>query len=397
MQDFKTKIVDFDKNNSSKLPSYEKGGKNMARKGENIYKRKDGRYEGRYIKSYDLQGKPHWGSVYGRTYAQTKEKLAEKKFESIKGRQFVSSDVQLKNWIDKWISEQSHIKQTTKMMYYSHLKNHIESNIGSIQLKKLNADILQRFVDSESNRYSPKTVHAVFSMLKLSLKSAKEKGYVQNIYSDITLPKVKRKILRVLSKQEQKQLEKTISESDNQYDLGILLCLYTGIRIGELCALKWENIDLKNATITILHTAERVLNDDKTNKAKTKIFIDDPKSDTSIRIIPIPKFLVGILKRYKRNDGYILRDNGVYTDSRNISRRFKKLLQEAGLPDFNYHILRHTFATRALELGMDIKTLSEILGHANVTITLNLYAHSLPEHKKKQMDKFNTLYQNPSK
>lgn len=369
----------------------------MARKGENIYKRKDGRYEGRYIKSYDMQGKPHWGSVYGRTYAQTKEKLAEKKFASIKGRQIVSSDIQLKNWIDKWISEQNHIKQTTKMMYYSHLKNHIESNIGDIRLKKLNADILQKFVDSESNKYSPKTVHAVFSMLKLSLKSAKEKGYVQNIYSDITLPKVKRKILRVLSKQEQKQLEKAISESDNRYDLGILLCLYTGIRIGELCALIWENIDLKNATITILHTAERVLNDDKNGKAKTKIFIDDPKSDTSIRIIPIPKFLVGILKQYKRNDGYILRDNGAYTDSRNISRRFKKLLQEAALPDFNYHILRHTFATRALELGMDIKTLSEILGHANVTITLNLYAHSLPEHKKKQMDKFNTLYQNPSK
>ena len=104
-----------------------------------------------------------------------------------------------------------------------------------------------------------------------------------------------------------------------------------------------------------------------------------------------------MLAEYERTEGYILRDNGSYTDSRNISRRFKKLLEIAGLPDsFKFHILRHSFATRALELGMDIKTLSEILGHASITITLNLYAHSLPEYKKKQMDKFNDLYNSPS-
>lgn len=182
-----------------------------------------------------------------------------------------------------------------------------------------------------------------------------------------------------------------------EFCLILVLCLYTGIRIGELCALRWENIDLKNGTISILHTAERVLNDNEKSKAKTKIAIDDPKSDTSIRIIPMPKFLVGVLEQYRLDKGYILRDNGAYTDSRNITRRFKKLLQEADLPDYKYHILRHSFATRALELGMDIKTLSEILGHASVTIMLNLYAHSLPEHKKKQMDKFNSLYQSPSK
>ena len=369
----------------------------MARKGENIYKRKDGRYEGRYKKGYGTDGKPIWGSVYGKTYTEAKEKLTLKKVEAKVQNNIISSSALLQNWIEKWIATQNHIKPTTKMMYYSHLKNHIKGSIGGITLKRLTAEAIQKFVDSETEKYEPKTVHAVFSMLKLSLKAAKGKGYIANIYSDIRLPKVRRKVLRVFTPQEQKRFEKAIQDSNNRYDIGILLCLYTGIRIGELCALRWENIDLENSTLYILHTAERVLNDDKKSKKKTKISIEEPKSDTSTRPIPIPAFLVKILAEYERSEGYILRDNGNYTDSRNISRRFKKLLEIAGLPDtFKFHILRHSFATRALELGMDIKTLSEILGHASITITLNLYAHSLPEYKKKQMDKFNDLYNSPS-
>ena len=369
----------------------------MARKGENIYKRKDGRFEGRYKKGYDSEGNLKWGSVYGKTYTEAKEKLALKKVEAKVQNNIISSSALLQNWIEKWIVTQKHIKPTTRMMYYSHLKNHIKGSIGNIMLKKLTTDAIQKFVDSETEKYEPKTVHAVFSMLKLALKAAKSKGYIANIYSDIRLPKVRRKVLRVFTPQEQKRFEKAIQDSNNRYDIGILLCLYTGMRIGELCALRWENIDLENGTLYVLHTAERVLNDDKKSKNKTKISIEEPKSDTSTRPIPIPAFLVKMLAVYERSEGYILRDNGNYTDSRNISRRFKKLLEIAGLPDsFKFHILRHSFATRALELGMDIKTLSEILGHASITITLNLYAHSLPEYKKKQMDKFNEFYISPS-
>ena len=177
-------------------------------------------------------------------------------------------------------------------------------------------------------------------------------------------------------------------------DIGILICLYTGIRIGELCALRWENIDLRNATITINKTVQRVRN--ANSNSKTKINFDSPKSQSSSRTIPIPSFLVQKLMKYKRDKGYILRDNGKFTDTRNISRRFKQLLQQADIDEVNFHILRHTFSTRALELGFDAKTLSEILGHSSVTTTLNLYAHVLPEHKKKEMEKLNDLYKNPS-
>lgn len=367
----------------------------MARTGENIYKRKDGRYEGRYIKGYDINGKAQWGYVYGKTYADAKEKLAEQRVSAKNSTQLVSSDLTLAAWIEKWIDAQKQIKLTTKMMYQSHLKNHIAGGIGNVKLKKLNEDIIQAFVDDLTVKYSAKTVHTIFSMLRLALTDAKRRKLINDVYSDIRLPKIKQKAVQVLSKEEQKRLEKAILTSGNRYDIGILICLYTGIRIGELCALKWENINLKKGTITISQTVQRIKNTD--GKAKTKINFAKPKSLSSARTIPIPTFLAEELKKYERPSGYILRDNGKFTDTRNISRRFKQLLKEADIENMNFHSTRHTFSTRALELGFDPKTLSEILGHSNVTTTLNLYAHSLPEHKRKEMERLGGLFNYPSK
>ena len=368
----------------------------MSKRGDNIYKRKDGRWEGRYVKGSDIKGKSHLGYVYGKTQKEVKEKLKIKKTECQNTTPLVSSSMTLYDWIKEWIPTQRQIKDTTKMMYYSHLKNHIKDKIGKVILKKLNEDILQNFIYDETGKYSAKTVHSVFSMLKLSLETAHKKSYVGTIYTEIRLPKIGKKSLRVFTKQEQKRFEAVIFRYENRYDIGILVCLYTGIRIGELCALKWENINLRNGTIDILETVQRVANDDEKDKRKTKIKFDDPKSIASVRTIPIPKFLVKELKKYQLESGYILRDNGKFTDTRNISRRFKQILKEAKIDDMNYHILRHTFATRGLELGMDTKTLSEILDHSSVNITLNLYAHSLPEHKRKEMEKFGGLFKRPS-
>ena len=366
----------------------------MARKGENIYKRKDGRYEGRYIKSYSVNGKPVLGYVYGKTYSETKDKLTICKANSIINTPKIPSDMTLNEWIEKWIDTQRQIKPTTKMMYQSHHKNHISSGIGRIKLKKLNEDIIQRFIDDLTPKYSAKTVHSIYSMLRLSLAEARRKKFISDIYSDIRMPKVKQKAVRVLSREEQKRLENVILSSNNRYDIGILICLYTGIRIGELCALKWENIDLKTGVINVTQTVQRVR--DKDSEFKTKIRFDTPKSLASVRTIPIPEFLVDELNKYKRKSGFILRDSGKFTDTRNICRRFKKLLKEAGIDEINFHSLRHTFSTRALELGFDPKTLSEILGHSNVTVTLNLYAHSLPEHKRSEMNKMSKLFEYPS-
>ncbi len=368
----------------------------MARKGENIYKRKDGRYEGRYVKYYEANGKPHWGYVYDRSYSVVKSKLSEKKANNRLFSTAVPTNLLLYEWIEMWIDAQRQIKLSTKTMYYSHLKNHIQGSIGNVMLKKLNSAMIQQFIDDESEKHSAKTVHTVFSMLRLALKAANDKGYIGKIYVDVRLPKIQKKAIRILSPHEQKRLEKVILECNNRYDIGILLSLYTGLRIGELCALRWECIDLKNATISIEKTAQRVKNDNDNSDKRTMINFAEPKSAASVRRIPIPLFLVEILKSYQLESGFILRNDGRYTDTRNISRRFKQLLELAEIPNLNYHITRHTFAARALELGMDIKTLSEILGHSSVTITLDLYGHSLEEHKRKEMEKFNSLFENPS-
>lgn len=161
----------------------------MARKGENIYKRKDGRYEGRYVKYYEANGKPHWGYVYDRSYSVVKSKLSEKKANNRLFSTAVPTNLLLYEWIEMWIDAQRQIKLSTKTMYYSHLKNHIQGSIGNVMLKKLNSAMIQRFIDDESEKHSAKTVHTVFSMLRLALKAANDKGYIGKIYVDVRLKK----------------------------------------------------------------------------------------------------------------------------------------------------------------------------------------------------------------
>ena len=179
----------------------------------------------------------------------------------------------------------------------------------------------------------------------------------------------------------------------SKYLIGILICLYTGIRIGELCALEWKNIDLKRGVISIKQTLYRIKSDK--GKKKTEIVIAPPKSDTSVRDIPLPKFLTAKLKAIEHGGGFLINRKGKFIEPTVYARRYKAILKELGIRDVKFHTTRHTFATRALEIGMDIKTLSEILGHASPTVTLNIYAHSLPEHKAKEMERLGKMY-NPS-
>lgn len=348
----------------------------MARRGENIYKRKDGRYEGRYIKSYDLSGKAVYGYIYSKSYGEVKEKLLKCKTE--KKEKPKESKITLEEWIGVWEEGQKSVKISTLNIYKSHIKNHIIPSLGGISLKKINTEIIQNFINEIT--LSGASARSILSTLKVILKEAEKRGMIEENWRRLKLPPKEKAFVRVLSVREQKALEKTLCEDK---DIGILLCLYTGLRIGEVCALRWCDIDFENSSLCVNGTQVRT---------KDGLDIIPPKSNASKRQIPIPDFLMEKLEQIKNKGAYVLSQNQKPMDVRAYRRHFKNKIKGAQLPDIKYHSLRHTFATRALEVGMDYRTLSEILGHSSVSITLDIYAHSLKEHKINEMKKIAELF-----
>lgn len=367
----------------------------MARKGENIYKRKDGRYEGRYIKGYTPDGKAIFGYLYSRCYKDIKEKLLQAKAEIKKNNKVVSSNLTLSEWYDIWYEQQHHIKQSTQTIYQSYANKHIKPKLGKLQLNMLTSTIIQSFVDQLSESLSGKSVRAVLSMLKLCINAARAENLIDNIVENIKLPKLLKKDIRILTPDEQLILEKEIEQKNDDNDIGILICLYSGIRIGELCALTWDDIDLNRGLIIINKTMYRVKSNDGIHK--TKINISTPKSANSQREIPIASFLLDKLSRLRKSSGYVINKNGKYIEPAVYGRYFNRLISRIGLPKVRFHSLRHSFAVRALELGVDIRTLSELLGHSSVATTLNFYGHSLPEHKRKQIELIGSLFLSQNK
>lgn len=177
----------------------------------------------------------------------------------------------------------------------------------------------------------------------------------------------------------------------DQTALGILISMFTGIRIGELCALTWKDISLENNTIRIQRTMQRIQTPD--DAAKTKVFILEPKSSSSVREIPIAKVLREYLEQQQKKEGYVLSGKVYkYVEPRTVQNRFKGIMKNCNIDNASFHTLRHTFATRCIEIGFDIKSVSEILGHANVNITLNRYVHPSMDSKQKNMDMLSDLF-----
>lgn len=236
----------------------------------------------------------------------------------------------------------------------------------------------------------------ILSIFKTSVKEIlKDSAEYAPVMKKIVLPKAKSRAVQVFTISEQRCVEETILKSRDKRSLGIMLCFYTGIRLGELCALKWSDIDFDAGILSITKTVSRTKNFSKDGK-KTILAVNTPKSETSVRKIPMPAFLLKQFSQLRKcasgNDCFILSGSNTPIDPRTCQKLYKKILDDAGVKDRKFHTIRHTFATRALELGVDIRTLSEILGHSNVTITLNIYAHSLMEQKKIAIEKMNKMY-----
>ena len=363
----------------------------MARRERNVFKRKDGRYEARYIKYRDENGKAKYGSVYAPTYATVKLKLDKAKAEIRKNTDLLEPPKQtIVNAVETYLNNIKHqIKESTYGLYARYSENYISPHFKDTFVSRLTPEMAQGFVDGLlQSGLSVVTVQSVFTFLKNGVKTLLPKDALA-----ISLPKKQPNKIEVLTNDEQRRLELTAKNSDDINRIGILICLYTGIRVGELSGLLWADIDFERRVLSVNRTVQRIRNTEGTGK--TKIICLTPKSDTSRRDIPLPTFLVEMLGEHKKvsTASYIITFNGNPIEPRTIQRRFKKLLAIAKVRNVNFHILRHTFATRALETGFDIKTLSEILGHSSATITLTKYAHVLDEHKRRNMELLGKRYQ----
>ena len=369
----------------------------MPRQGKNIYRRKDGRWEGRYSKG-KIDGKYRYGSVFGKTYEEVERKLEALKNESpcaldISGTFF--KDVAL-----EWLSDrQPELKASSYAKYRNLLRSYLIPEFGELHIQSLSRGKVSKFSrkmltegGTKRKGLSPKTVNSTLSTLKNILEYAsKEKGLSIANISDISV-RQQQKPMRVLSRCEQETLSKYLCKKLNPCNLGILLCLYTGLRIGEICALKWGDIFIEEQYLFVHQSMQRIQLNGISDK-KTEIVIQSPKSDCSIRRIPIPYEVLQLLISVKKPDEAFLLTGSAYNyiEPRCMENQFKSVMKACGIFNVNFHALRHTFATRCVELGFDVKSLSEILGHASVNITLNRYVHPSMELKQENMNLLSSL------
>lgn len=358
----------------------------MARRGDAIYKRKDGLWEARYLKEIDIYGKKKYGSVYARTYREAKEKRQAVLdhmllFQSAPPVRQITIGKLVQEWL---LINQPRLKPSSYQRYQGFWRNHIEGPIGTVCVTYLTTAGIQQFAANRLTAgLSPQSVNAVLIFLHSVLTYGHQQYRLP--MPDIVYLAVSRKEMRVLSASEQQTLVKHLLIDTDIYKLGILVALYMGLRIGELCGLRWS--DISEDCIKIRRTVQRLK---KTDGSGTELHIGSPKTDSSARIIPIPSFLQPLIDNFRpsNDERYFLAGHSTdIPEPRKMQYKFKRYLQAAGIEKANFHALRHTFATRAVECGFEIKSLSEVLGHSNVNITLNKYVHSSFELKQENMER----------
>lgn len=298
---------------------------------------------------------------------------------------------------EKWISIKKSIhKPATTVKYKNLLKKHICPNIGNKTINQIDyqditllcANLLDKG-KSDSVSLSAKTVNDILSLIKKILKDATVYYSIDCRIFTITIPN-KYHQMRVLTVSEEKKLIEYLLENITTVNLGILISIFSGIRIGELCALSWDDICFDEHYISIHATMQRLQTDSE--DTKTQIVITEPKSFCSIRKIPLPTAIFAILDSYKYSTGYFLTQrSNKYIEPRTIQNHIQRIYKQCNIENAHFHTLRHTFATRCIEKGVDPKCLSEMLGHSSVNITLNRYVHPSMETKTENINKLENL------
>ena len=370
----------------------------MSKKGENIYKRKDGRWEGRYKKGVDSDGKTLYGSCYGKTYREVKEKLELCKLKADFGQPVKRSDTKktFGVYCDEWlILNQNRVKESTIAKYTLAVEKYIKPYFGKRLPQAITTGMTADFVNwlISEKQLSAKTAKDTVIILKAILKYiAQNEKSVDFI--EVAMPRYTSKEIRVLTHEEQQRFVNYLLTQQDSCKFGILFALMTGLRIGEVCALKNRDISLTDQTVTVRETMQRIKNFDK-GGAKTKIIFTEPKSSTSARIVPLTNTAYALCRErvtHYAPDAFLLTGSeSKFIEPRVLQYRIKKYSEECGIEDLHFHVLRHTFATRCVEVGFEIKSLSEVLGHATPRITLERYVHSSLDFKRQNMTKLEAI------
>lgn len=315
----------------------------MGRHGENIRKRKDGRWEARIISEYDLNGKARYRSFYGKTYLEAKGKRNEYMKISLETQSDrekgipANTKITVKQMMREWLEfRREYVKESTFAHYTNLIERHIIPSLGDICLSSLTSDVINEFLKRElrcgrmdgKGGLSPKTVSDIRSVLMLGLEYAEQQQYPCAVKSKIFSPRQCRRIKKILTREEQSKLENFLYANPDSAALGVLTALYSGLRIGELCALQWGDIHFTSGTVQVSKTIIRIQNVDaeNENEKKTRILISHPKTENSNRFIPLPSFMIDFLKEYRRGtEIFLITGTKAYMEPRIYLGKYKEI------------------------------------------------------------------------
>lgn len=356
----------------------------MSRRGENIYKRKDGRWEGRYVKGRKADGKLQYGYIYRKSYKEVQTSLMVlKSQQQVIQTQYGTYTGTCRHWFQTWLQQEikEHVKLSTFASYQHKLQTYILPTIQDIPLNQLTSEALQALIDQWKEQLSVNTIRVLYRILDKGLRTAVISGnLLANPCNGVILPKKQPSTICALSLAEQRRLEQA-AQIDIQ-GLPALLALYTGLRMGELAALQWQHIDFEAQLIRVSHTYQRLplAND----QGKTQLVYSPAKTTTSVRTVPFSSKVKRWLLSWQKTQSsvYVFSKKGKPMEPRLLTYHFHKLVNKADLGTIHFHQLRHTFATRCMEAKGDVAAISAMLGHASAKTTLDVYTDALLDQRR---------------